>query len=418
MSLLLAIITYVWLVYAHTPAEYVAAHFLLGIAAAPFEALPAISIADVFFAHERGTMMGCYVFGLALGSFVGPICCGYIFPAMGFRWVYKWGAIIQAALFVIMYFTFEESHFVRPAGEEASNSADEAINAAAINRVQQTAKSVDADVKDAEDDLDRTISYHQGQMFNADSFKIQWRPYRVFPGTFKQYRHQCFQPLMCFWFPAVLWTGINYGTCVSWLAVLGTTTASILAPPPYLFGTDALGLIWLAPLLGSILGAIYSGPFNDKFALWLARRNRGWREPEYRLWAFIPGAVIMPAGLMLYGVGAAAGLPWIVPVFGMGMIGFGLSIGGTVAISYIIDSYRDIDGEAVTTVIMIRNIIGFGVTFGIQQWIEGMGLRNCFIMIGCLSCFITGFAGVFVLFGKRWRKLTERTYKRMATARA
>jgi MFS family permease len=161
--------------------------------------------------------------------------------------------------------------------------------------------------------------------------------------------------------------GINYGTCVSWLAVLGTTVALIFAPPPYLFSNSAIGLVWFSPLIGSLIGAYFSGPLNDRLTVYLSNRNRGWREPEYRLWAFIPAAFIMPGGLIIYGATAAHGLPWIVPVVGMGLVGFGLSVGGTVTMSYILDSYKEIDTQVVTTIILIRNIIGFGISFGIQS---------------------------------------------------
>lgn len=53
--------------------DYYGAHVLVGLAAAPFEALIAISIADVWFVHERGSKLGVYVFGLAFGSFMGPL---------------------------------------------------------------------------------------------------------------------------------------------------------------------------------------------------------------------------------------------------------------------------------------------------------------------------------------------------------
>lgn len=45
-----------------------------------------------------------------------------------------------------------------------------------------------------------------------------------------------------------------YGASVSWISVLGTTTATILGSAPYNFGNDALGLIWLSPLVGAIFG--------------------------------------------------------------------------------------------------------------------------------------------------------------------
>lgn len=194
---------------------------------------------------------------------------------------------------------------------------------------------------------------------------------------------------------------------------MGTTVAEVFAPPPYLFSNSSIGLVWLAPLIGSLFGAYFSGPLNDRLTLYLSNRNKGWREPEYRLWAFVPSAIIMPAGLMIYGVTAAHGLPWIAPVIGTGLVGFGLSVGGAVTMSYILDCYKEIDTQVVTTIILLRNIIGFGITFGIQPWIDGMGLQNAFIFVGCLAFTVTMFAVVFIWFGKGMRRWTTTRYQHL-----
>jgi MFS family permease len=194
---------------------------------------------------------------------------------------------------------------------------------------------------------------------------------------------------------------------------MGTTVALIFASPPYLFSNSQVGLIWFSPLIGAMVGAYVAGPMNDQLTVYLSNRNRGWREPEYRLWAFVPTAIIMPAGLVIYGVAAARGIHWIVPVIGAGLIGVGLSVGGTVTMSYILDSYKEIDTQVVTTIILVRNIVGFGMQFGIQPWITGMGLQNTFICVGCLSFAVTIFSVFFILFGKRMRRGTTKRYQEL-----
>lgn len=167
-------------------------------------------------------------------------------------------------------------------------------------------------------------------------------------------------------------------------------------------------------MIGSLIGAYFSGPLNDRFMLFLSRRNKGFREPEYRLWAFIPSAMILPAGLIIYGATSAHGLPWIVPVVGMSLVGFGLSVAGAVTMSYILDCYPLLDTQVVTTIIVIRNIVGFGITWGIQPWISGMGLQNTFICVGALSFAVTVFALFFIIFGKSFRRSGAARYLRLS----
>ncbi|KAF5717592.1 major facilitator superfamily transporter [Fusarium mundagurra] len=164
--------------------------------------------------------------------------------------------------------------------------------------------------------------YRVCQVLETDSFRLQYRPRVVLPGTRGQFVRQVYRPLQLAWFPAIVWSGLEYGACVSWITVLGTTTASILGSSPYNMSNESLGLIWLPPLIGGLFGDLIAGPFNDKLVLSLTRGNRGWLEPEFRLQVFIPMAFLMPGGLLLYGVGAANALPWIDPVVGMGLVGF------------------------------------------------------------------------------------------------
>ena len=96
----------------------------------------------------------------------------------------------------------------------------------------------------------------------------------------------------------------------------------------------------------------------------MTRKNNGFREPEFRLYSLIPGAFIMGGGLIMYGVGAAHGLSWVLPAFGMGFVAFALTIGGAVMMGFVIDCYKEIAPQAVTCVIIIRNTMGFAVTFG------------------------------------------------------
>lgn len=143
---------------------------------------------------------------------------------------------------------------------------------------------------------------------------------------------------------------------------MATTIAEVFAPPPYLFSNSDVGLIWISPMIGSLIGAYFSGPLNDHFTLYLSNRNKGWSEPEFHLWASIPGATIMPCGLILYGVTSAHRMHWMILILGTGFLGFGLSVGGTVSMSYIIDCYRDTNTHAVTSIILIRNLVGSAVT--------------------------------------------------------
>ena len=87
-------------------------------------------------------------------------------------------------------------------------------------------------------------------------------------------------------------------------------------------------------------------------------------ESEGRLWLFGISSILLPGGLILWGVGAAHEIHWFGLVFAMGVIAVTNSLGAVISISYCIDSYRELSGEAIVTVILIRNTMSFAINYG------------------------------------------------------
>lgn len=183
------------------------------------------------------------------------------------------------------------------------------------------------------------------------------------------------RPLIYLSFPVVLYAGFSYGSNLvvsqryhplrytkpltkmlsEWFNVLNGTTSLILAGKPYNFASSMVGLSYLSPLLGVFIGSAYAGKLGDRVVIWMARRNGGIMEPEHRLWMFTASLVLVPGSLLLWGMGAAHGVHWFGLVFAMGIIAATNTIGLQVSVAYCIDSYRSLSGEAVVTVILVRN---------------------------------------------------------------
>lgn len=109
---------------------------------------------------------------------------------------------------------------------------------------------------------------------------------------------------------------------------------------------------------------LYTGPLGDRFILYTARKNKGIMEPEHRLWLFTLSLLLLPGGLLLWGVGAAHRVHWFGLVIAMGTLGFTSGLGLQLSLSYCIDSYRELSGEAVVTVILVRNTMSFAIGYG------------------------------------------------------
>jgi hypothetical protein len=64
--------------------------------------------------------------------------------------------------------------------------------------------------------------------------------------------------------------------------------------------------------------------------------------------------VLCPVGLILWGVGAAQGVPWIALVIGGALVACASAIGGALTLNYALDCYKDLSGEVMISVILVR----------------------------------------------------------------
>lgn len=133
-------------------------------------------------------------------------------------------------------------------------------------------------------------------------------------------------------------------------------------------------------------------------------------EPESRIYSALVAGPIMCAGLVLYGVGASSGLPWIVPVVGMGLIGAGIPIAGEVSLGYVTECYSHKAGEASTAMITVRNIIACAMIFATEPWINHNGLRDTFIIMGALCLFVFWSGLLLIWKGKSCRRRSARLW--------
>ncbi|KAH6704368.1 major facilitator superfamily domain-containing protein [Leptodontidium sp. MPI-SDFR-AT-0119] len=361
---------------AQTKGVYNGSRMLMGLAAGPFEQLPAVTVNDQFFVHHRGFGLSMYVLANTLGSFLGPLASGFVLESMGWRWVVRFYAIFMGMTAIIIFFGLEETGFTREIDTPSANGPATNFELP----VPTSKKSYLAKLR----------------LFS--SFSLQ----RSLLATI-------IEPLKLILDPIVMWTGFLYGFGVAWLVVMSVSMNTVFQNPKYgyNFNFQDVGLTNISPLIGGLIMIYAGGAGTDRFMVWQARRNNGVMEPESRIYAVFLGGPIMAGGLFLYGPGAAAGLPWIAPVIGMALIGAGMPIVGAVSLGYVTESYPHKAGEASAAAITIRNIIGCCMVFANGPWIE-TGLRDAFITMGFLCLFVF-WSGAFMIWkGKYFRGRTAR----------
>lgn len=99
-------------------------------------------------------------------------------------------------------------------------------------------------------------------------------------------------------------------------------------------------------------------------------------EAEHRLWPFAFCVIAVPGALILWGVGAAHHVHWFGLIFAMWLLAFCNTSGITLSVNYMVDSYRELSGDAMTTVILVRNTMSFAIGYGYAPQTGSM--RSCY----------------------------------------
>ncbi|KAL8772927.1 MAG: hypothetical protein Q9209_001947 [Squamulea sp. 1 TL-2023] len=237
----------------------------------------------------------------------------------------------------------------------------------------------------------QTLKPWNGQLRHENWFKVALRPFMLFA------------------YPAILWSALVYSLSIGWLIVLSESVSEIYRTKHYNFSSLGVGLVYISPFVGGILGAAVAGKVSDIVVRAMSRRNDGVYEPEFRLVMVIPVTVSTCIGLMGFGWSAAEKDKWIVPTIFFGIISFGSSLGLTTSITFAVDSYRMYAGEGLVTLNFSKNIF-HGLVFSLffNHWLEAEGSKNVFLAIGGiqLACLLTTIP--MYIYGKRARMWTCR----------
>ncbi|KAJ5613175.1 hypothetical protein N7510_006369 [Penicillium lagena] len=403
-----------WAPYTTTVGTWYAHRFLYGFFGAPIEALVEQSMTDIFFTHERGTHIGWFMVWLGGCSYVTPIASAYVAQNMNWKWCFYFPAVFTGLTAILLFFVLDESMYDRALmRDNAERRAAEARANIPDASAEDPAMTVEA-IKNFEassTDEPATLRYEQ---------LTWWQRRRLF--TVVPNKKNVILPMMirslklAYEFPIIAMSGFQNGLFLMMFTILNGTWTTIFGGSPYNFTGGTVGLMYIGPFIGSLIGGLYSGRFADWYHNWAARRNGGVREPEQRLVLYVMATVTLTVGNLLYGVGSANGIHWIGVVIGGGIVCIAGVVCGASPIAYISDSYRDLTGEGMITMTIIRDTMGFAASYAITPWVEAEGIQNTFLTVAMLAFGLSLTFFPFIWFGKAERRRTAAKYYKYAAS--
>ncbi|KAI0911782.1 major facilitator superfamily domain-containing protein [Ustulina deusta] len=357
----------VWLIFERHFAGFLIGRILLGFGSGAAEALAPMTIADIFFLHERGTIMALYTSFLSIGVAFGVLIDGLIIINNAWPFIYQIASALIALVFLLVLFTFSETAF---------------------NRTDQPL--LDTRVPRAEDNEKYTMAAQSSARPPTKRSRLQ--SLRIFNGTLTEesLAKMFFRPLGIIILPSVLWASLVQSVTIGFVVAV-TSNVAVAYSDAYGFQAWQVGLAFISAIFGSLIGIPAGGQLGDLVADWFTRRNGGIRDPEMRLPAVALSLITTPLALILYGVGIQNRLHWICPTIGLGLLNFSITQATNICLVYVIDSYRPIAGEITLTVLGFKSLFGFLLSFYTNPWVDKVGYLNAFGTMAAIAAGVLSF---------------------------
>ena len=342
-----------------------------------------MTVADMYFVHERGRINTSYYWVQSFGSSLAPLAAGFASNSMGWRWgmsfpllppvyaLYKahshitvWWliAIFFGVGLVAFTFLYEETMFVSTVSKDDGVEVDEVVSEKQqpISEKQQPIekrKSIEKQepIGYKSDVLEKggpragsSAATKQAETVAKSGIRRRsyWQMLKPWSDSglplTQLFKHMYTPFLMMFSIPGIFFMALEYGLMTACGTLTTTSQSSVMTEAPYNFSSSGIGLMSLPSFIGVTIGTLVYGPLSDYLALRLSKRNKGVFEPEMRLWPVIIFLPCVPAGIFMFGISLKHKAHWIVPAVGNALMSVGLVPACSSALTYLTDSYTDV----------------------------------------------------------------------------
>ncbi|KAK8060387.1 MFS multidrug transporter-like protein [Apiospora saccharicola] len=328
---------------ARTKAQLIIFRFLAGLGGSAPLAIGGGVLADLFTAEQRGKAMSIYSLAPLLGPAIGPIAGAFITENTTWRWSF-WATTIADAVIQLLGLVFLRETY--------------APVLLKWKRQRLVQESGNDGLHTPYDDPDRTVAR---TLRTAAA-----RPFRMLA---TQVIIQVLALYMMYLY------GLMYIVLVSFPSLFSGPASE----GGYGESLGIGGLNYISIGLGFFLGAQVCAPLQDRIYAALKRRDlrhggKGLGRPEYRVPMMVPGAVLIPVGLFIYGWTAEYKTHWIGPNIGACLFSIGTIIGFQCVQGFLVDTYTRYAASAVGAATVMRSLAGFGFPLFAASLYDRLGL--------------------------------------------
>ncbi|PYH90317.1 MFS multidrug transporter [Aspergillus ellipticus CBS 707.79] len=160
------------------------------------------------------------------------------------------------------------------------------------------------------------------------------------------------------------------------------------------------------PFLGYLVGILFGAVINllnQKFYIARFKANNNFPVPEARLPPMMLGSVVFAAGLFIFAWTSPPHIPWIAPVIGAVLIGFGFFTIFQAALNYLIDTFQKVSASAVAANTFLRSLFAGCFPLFANIMFNRLGVDWAASVLGFVAVALIPIPYLFYVFGKRIR---------------
>ncbi|KAJ4339158.1 hypothetical protein N0V95_007843 [Ascochyta clinopodiicola] len=379
ISTILLLVTNVWGYFTTSFASLAVMRVIQGIASAPLETLVTSTVSDMYFVHQRGTRISIWGCMVASGVLLGQTIAGAIIENISFEATFGISALIFIPILLAMYFFVVETTYYgsRPDSLKELEPEEKSSSWSEYGEEKETYR--------------QQIALFRGRLSTESFWRNAWKPV----------------PLIAY--PAVLFSTVVYGTYFTWLLTISILSVTIFSAPPYSLGPAKIGLTNLPLLVVGLIGSPLSGWAADFIAKFMARRNKGVFEPEFRLTLMLPAVIFATIGFLGFGISAQRGASIYQVIAFMSIHSFSVPFATTASLTYVIDCHPRDANQAFVTINFTKAVFTFIATTYANGIMAKIGPSKVFVAITMINLSVCALTIPAYVFGKRFRALVARS---------
>jgi MFS family permease len=299
--------------------------FMSGIGGSYGIALTGPIMADIWPIEQRGKSLGLSMFAPYLGAAVGPLIGGFATQRLTWPWLFWVVSIFDAILLLVSFFVLQESY------------APILLERKARQLEKETGRR------------SLTIYENERQSRQCGTQTDRARILEALRRPFILFIHRPIIVITSF-FMAYMFGGY----------VIALTTVAEIYTTKYHTSIATSSLHYIPVSIGSAGSSLITGYFTDRiFAYFKRRAKDGTTSPEFRVPLMVPGTLLMPIGLVIYGCAAQKTLHWVVTDLGIFIFVFGLMSASQCGNAYLVDEFGGQYASANAAIRFVVNVVGF-----------------------------------------------------------